>query len=129
MAFKPLKKGTLLIPSGPSVDAARMHLFVICSDTCGHGKQVLVPIASWLNDLCDDTCILQPHEHRFLKQKSYMLYRYARVAVSRELVTGVSEGVLVPREDMNGQTFQRIKNGISASDRTPRKVKKYWKSI
>jgi len=58
MPNRVIKRGTILIPSGPSHDAGRKHLFVICSDACDEGKMVLVPISTWINNLCDGTCIL-----------------------------------------------------------------------
>lgn len=51
VAYQVLKKGTLLIPSGPTHDPDKKHLFVVCTDACAEGRHLLVPINSWTNDL------------------------------------------------------------------------------
>jgi hypothetical protein len=125
VAFSAAKKGTVLIPTGPSHDPNRLHLFVICTAPCQEGKQVIVSIASRVNNLCDQTCILQPHEHAFLTRESYVLYRNARIELQTKLIEGVNRGVFVPHQDVNGQTFLRILKGICSSPQTSRRVKKY----
>ncbi len=121
----PLKRGTILIPSGTNNDLGKKHLFVICSDVCDKGLLVLVPLSSFTNDLCDQTCLLNSGEHPFLVRKSYVLYRKSEIYSASGLVDAVSQGLFSQREDINGQTFLRIKNGFCKSIQTPRKVKIY----
>jgi hypothetical protein len=125
VVYQVLKKGTILIPSGTTFDPGKHHLFVVCTDACKDGKHLLVPIATWTNDLCDDTCRLTAGEHRFIKHASYILYRKARIEAGVDLVKGVEERVLAPDDPMNGQTFLRIANGVCRSLQTPRKIKAY----
>lgn len=115
----------MLIPSGPSHDLARKHLFVVCTDPDTDGLQALVSVSTRINDLCDSTCLLQPHEHPFLSAVSFVFYRRARIEANQTLVLGVERGVLVPREDMNSQTFLRIVRGFCRSPQTPPKIKTY----
>ena len=125
MPFGVVKKGTILIPSGTSCDAGKMHLFVVCTDACVNGLHLLVPVTSWTNDLCDATCKLAKGEHPFLTHASYILYRKARIEAATDLIYGVEQKTLSPHEMMNGQTFLRIANGICRSSQTPRKIKIY----
>ncbi len=125
MPFSVVKKGTILIPSGTSFDPDKMHLFVVCTDACADGNHLLVPVASWINDLCDATCKLAKGEHPFITHASYILYRKARIEAAAALVVGVEQKILSPHETMNGQTFLRIANGICRSPQTPRKFKIY----
>jgi hypothetical protein len=120
------RAGTLLIPSGPAQDPSRRHLHVVCNDPCIDGNQVIVPITTWTNDLCDATCILQAHEHEWLRHRSYVFYRKARIEAAATLDNGVRRGIFEPRGEMNGQTFLRIRNGICQSIQTPRKIKHYF---
>lgn len=126
MAYAPVKRGTILIPSGPSHDGLRKHLFVICSDPCPKRFQVIVPITAWTNNLCDDTCLIDSWEHIFLYKKSYVLYRNARIEGTDLLIAGVKSKIFAPHHPMNGQSFTRIVNGICKSIHTPRKVKIYF---
>lgn len=126
MPLRVERKGTILIPSGPSNDEGRKHLFVICTDPCAAGQQLLVPISKMVNDLCDETCILQKYEHEFLSHVSYAFYRKSRIEYVYTLKNGVEEGLFTLKAPFNGQTFIRIKNGICLSPHTPRKVKFYF---
>jgi hypothetical protein len=59
--------GAILIPSGPSHDVTKKHLFAICSDPDKDGNCLIVPVSTWTNDLCDGTCILERHDHSFIR--------------------------------------------------------------
>ena len=120
-------KGTLLVPSGPSNDPDRKHLHIVCNDTDPNGFNLLVPVASWTNNLCDGTCLLLPHEHPWLTQpKSYVLYRNAELFEAAQLRRGVANKSVIEREDCNAQVFLRVRNGICNSPHTSRKIKKYY---
>lgn len=66
------RKGTILMPSGTAVDPGRKHLFVVCTDPCTACEQVIVPILTFTNTLCDQTCVISAKEHEFIKHKSYV---------------------------------------------------------
>lgn len=120
------RAGTLLIPSGPDNDPGRRHLHVVCTDPDAAKTQLIVSITSWTNNLCDGTCILQPHEHPWLRHQSYVFYRKARIELATTLENGLRLGIFEQLADMNGQTFLRIRNGVCASPQTPRKIKRYF---
>lgn len=120
------RAGTLLIPSGPSHDPDRQHLFVVCNDTDENGLNLIVPVTSWTNELCDATCRLDSHEHAFLKHASYVLYRKARVEAAKLLQDGLARGLLASHEPVNGQVFLKVRNGVCRSSQTPRKIKTYF---
>lgn len=120
------RAGTLLIPSGPAVDPSRRHLHVICNDTDENGQSLLVPVTTWINDLCDSTCRLEAHEHPWLTHSSYILYRKAAIREAAQLYAGIQQGLFTAREPMNGQAFLRIRKGVCASPQTPRKIKRYF---
>ncbi len=82
-------------------------------------------VSTKINDLCDTTCILQPHEHPFLTAESFVFYRKARIESAETLIQGVAEGVFIPKEIMNAQTFLRIVKGICGSKQTPKRIKTY----
>lgn len=119
------KKGTLLIVSGPKHDKDRKHLHVICNDPDGDGNVALVSICSVTDATHDTTCILQQHEHAFLKHESFVLYARAKIVSENSLANGVEAKLMSMHDDMNGQTFLRVFKGVCRSPHTPRKVKKY----
>ena len=119
------EKAALLVPSGPSHDSNRKHLHIVCCDPNESGQVVIVSIASYVNDLCDGTCILQTNDHIWLRHKSYVLYRSAQIIEAVRLENGIAAGEILERDDINAQTFLRLRNGIINSPHTKRKVKRF----
>ena len=78
--------GTLIIPSGPK----GKHFFIILNkpkDFAGYiNSSVLVNVSSIRNAPYDNTCILEPGSHPFIKQRSYIAYRHARVDREESLI-------------------------------------------
>lgn len=101
-------------------------MFIVCNDTDADGLNLLVPVATWLNDLCDPTCRLEPHEHAFLKHSSYVLYRNARIEAAAALQGGLTSGLLTAHDPVNAQVFLKVRNGVCRSTQTPRKIKTYF---
>lgn len=120
------RAGTLLLPSGPSYDPDRKHLHVVCNDTDEDGNNLIVPIASWTNDLCDNTCILLPHDHEFVRHKSWVVYRNCTVVAASKLEHGITEKIIATHADMNAAAFLRVRNGICRSSYTAKKIKSYF---
>lgn len=128
MSYVPKIGGTLLIPSGPSHDPDRKHLFVVCSKECAGGNFVLVPISSWVNNLCDPTCKIDVGDHPFINRKSYAFYRNARVEAGYTLVEGVAKNVFIPHNDVSEQLLNRIREGVTESINTKRKIKRIFQT-
>lgn len=120
------RAGTLLIPSGPSHDPNQRHMFIVCTETAADGTNLLVPVASWVNDLCDATCRLAVHEHGFLRHPSYVFYRNARIEPAQKLHDGLAAGIFTTHDPVNGQVFLRVRNGICRSPQTARKINIYF---
>ena len=126
--FVPFKRATLLIPSGPTNDPERKHLFVLLTDPIEASgfdeKQVLlVNIASVPNGLpYDATCIIQPGEHRFIKHESYVFYAKARIEAANALLRGVKSGQLIPHEIIDQALVKRICDGLQQSPHTTPKI-------
>jgi hypothetical protein len=120
------KRGTLLIVSGPRHDPDRKHLYVICNDPDSEGNVLIVSIASVTAATHDTTCILQPHEHDFLKRASYTYYAKAEIRSAAALLNGVKQQAIFVHSNMNAQAFLRLTNGICRSPYTPRKIKRYF---
>lgn len=119
------KASTFLIPSGPYHDPTRLHLHVVCTDACKDNKYLIVSVSTKYNDKCDQTCVLQPHEHAWLKHESFVFYRNASIIDAETIRKGLAVQVFVQKGDLNGQTLLRITNGICRSPQTPRKIKTY----
>lgn len=120
------RAGTLLIPSGPSHDPDRKHLHVVCNDTDAMGFNLIVSVATWTNDLCDDTCILLPHDHGFIRHRSWVVYRKAEIIEAARLEKGLQDHLVFRHDNMNAAAFLRVRHGICRSSATARKIKNYF---
>lgn len=132
--FLPLKRATLLIPSGPLGDENRKHLFILLTDPYkdefGNKSVLMVSISSIRPQIpFDKTCILFPKDHPFVKHNSFVVYQKARLLEVDKVLRGVKAGQLVPQDAMDALIFARICKGLAQSRLTPPKLLKfYWEA-
>lgn len=119
------EKAALLVPSGTYHEPDKKHLHIICCDPDANGLVVIVGISTYTHDLCDQTCVLQAHEHPWLRHQSFVLYRKAEIVSAAALQARIQSGEVLERDEVNAQTFLRIKNGLCNSPQTKRKVKRH----
>jgi glucose-6-phosphate 1-dehydrogenase len=131
--FVPLKRATLLIPSGPSGDIKRKHLFILLTDPypdeTGKSAVLLVSISTVRPSVPHDpTCILHPGDHDFVKRDSYVVYQKARLEGADKLLRGVKSGELVAYVPMHGAVFARVCKGLEESRLTPTKLLVFYRN-
>ncbi len=133
--FLPLKRASLLIPSGPESDQARKHLFILLTDPhddgCGVRNVLMASLSSVKPGVPHDaTCLLHPGDHPFVRQISFVVYKKARLEDADKVLRGVNAGLLVPQDPIDGAIFARICKGLEDSRLTPpRYLEFYLKSI
>lgn len=115
--FFVVKRASLLIPSGPTHDPDRKHLFVCLTDPIGPNRDTLIVSISTLQPRLphDSACRLFPGDHPFIKQESFVLYRAARVELAETIERGVKHRLFVPHEIVNTDVFARICKGLEES--------------
>jgi hypothetical protein len=124
MGYLPCKKNTLLIPSGD-----KNHLFVILTDKCQEGSHLLVNFSTIRPEsFHDSTCVVLPGEHPFIKQPSYIEYRRAEIVNARHIIKCTDSSYFVPNTTTEEALFNRICDGVSASEHTPKRIKTYFLS-
>lgn len=125
------RRVTLLIPSGPAEDPLRKHLFVCVTDPVGIGKDVLlVSVSSILpHQPYDGTCRLYAGDHPFIRHDSYVVYAHARIECADKLVEGVRQGLLLPRQALDGSVFARICQGFFESRFVTPKIRAFFESV
>jgi len=130
--FVPLKRATLLIPSGAENDKDRKHLFVLLTDPHDDGTGtkcvLLVSLSTVKQNLPHDrTCILYQGDHPFIKRESYVVYQRARIEEVAKILRGVKSGQLIAQTPMDGAIFARICKGIEESRLTPPKSLNFYR--
>lgn len=113
------------MPSGPSNDPGKKHLFVVCSNPCAESKVVLVSVTGWTNDLCDGTTRLVPGCHDFINKDSWIMYRACRIVSADQVESGLADGSLIPKADMPDPPLGQIIDGILKSPHTKQGIKRY----
>ena len=129
--FLPLKRATLLIPSGPQGDQDRKHLFILLTDPhideAGKNCVLMVSLSTVKPGVPNDpTCILYAGDHRFVKSDSYVVYQKARLEEADKVLRGVKSGQLAPHDPMKGAVFARICKGLEDSRLTPAKLLNFY---
>lgn len=133
--FVPVRRATLLIPSGPAHDHDRKHLFIILTDPVINPENqlssVLLTSLSTLNPSLphDATCILHPGDHPFITRNSFISYSTSRILEEAKLINGVATGVFVARELIDVSIVERICAGLSVSQQTPVKINRFYRTF
>lgn len=112
MAYVPYKGGTLLIPTGNS----GYHLFVILTDRCAAGQHLLANFTSVPDTgAYDQTCLINPGEHPFVKHPSYVMYRLAEVQLAVRLTKMVNSMFYRVGDDADAALVAKMRAGIPVS--------------
>lgn len=124
MSYVPYKSGTLLVPSGN-----KNHLFVIVTDACSKGQYLLVNFSTiHPGAYYDDTCLVDPGEHPFIKSASYVFYSHARVEAGARLAKLVETLYWRECEPVNDNLLKRIYDGFLRSPHVKNWVKNYLRA-
>ena len=115
--FFVVKRATLLIASGPASDPNRKHLFICLTDAFGLAKETLiVSVSTYRVGLhTDDTCHLFSGDHPFIKHKSFVDYRNARVVAAEKLIKGERQGLFTAMDALESSIFARVCYGLEKS--------------
>lgn len=130
--FLPLRRATLLIPSGPAGEEERKHLFVLLTDpyvgSASKASVLMVSLSSIKVGVpYDPSCILSVGDHAFVRHDSYVAYQRARLEEVDKLLRGVKNGQLLPHAPMNSAVFARICRGLELSRHTSVKLLNFYR--
>ncbi len=113
--YFPIKRGTLLIPSGTEYAPNKKHLFVILTAPQGTEQEfLLVNIASRIEPH-DKACLLSLGDHSFITRPSYVSYRHAIILTAKQIMDGVRDGKFIHKDCINENVFSRICQGLLMS--------------
>lgn len=127
MPYVPALGHALLISSGTVADPDKMHLFVIVSDKCPLNTHMLVSISRIKEGVYHDpSCVIEPGEHPFITERSFVAYHMARTLPSANLTKCVDGWVYRQKEDISPDLLKRIQDGILKSPEIPRGMRRYF---
>lgn len=129
--FIPFRRASLLIPSGPTHDPQRRHLFIVLTDPfndTGNGiSRVLLVSLSSVRDGCDRTCILKPGDHPFIRHESFVAYWSARIEEAGKVASAVHNNVFQAHHPVSEQVMLRICQGLESSRHTAPKILRFYR--
>ncbi len=131
--FQPLRRATLLYPSGPAHDINRNHLFILLTDPVNNPENgkvcVLLTSLSTLNPALphDPTFILNPGDHPFVTRTSYVSYAHSRIEEATKLVNGVATGEFIAKDLMDGKIVDQICAGLTISRHASPKILRFFR--
>ena len=110
------KKQTFLsdVEKTPGGDQKR-HLRIIITDSDNDQNQVVVSVTT-LKYLSQDTsCVLQPGDHPFIKEKSIIDFKRTTVMSYMQIFNGIQQGLLIRKEDISDELLKRIQTAAAKS--------------
>ena len=130
--FLPVRRATLLIPSGPPGDPDRKHLFILLTDPRaddrGTASVLMVSLSTIRQGVpFDRSCLLYPGDHPFVRRDSYVVYQRARIEAVDAVLRGVNSGQLVPQAALDGGVFARVCRGFEESRLTPPRLLDFYR--
>lgn len=114
MASEP---GDAFILTGGAVPAP--HLWVILWGPAGGADAYLSVMLTTLRAHSDQTCILRPGDHPFVRHDTSVSYANAQRWTDERLEMLLDDGTARPRQPVSGEVLARMRAGFFASPRTP----------
>lgn len=130
--FLPMRRATLLIPSGTVSDPNKKHLFILLTDPVDNAETgtkdvLMVSVSTFRQGMPHDpTCKLYPGDHPFIKWESFVSYRTARIEPAQKVQNGVTQGVFIPQGTIDGAILARICQGLLDSRQAPPKMQTFY---
>lgn len=112
----------LLIDSGP----IGKHLFVLVLDKNINNKPhvLSVPICTARDSArIDESCMVQPGEHPFIKNESFVEFRNSRIDPVNNLLDRVKEKTFIPQDPVSKALLDKIIDGLKVSREVKRHIK------
>lgn len=104
-----VSKGDAFQASGPNVDVA--HLWIVISDPNEGGNVVCVNFTSLSEDEVDESCILDPGDHPFIKRRTVVKYGLANWWAADKIAAAIASGQFSAHPPVRPEILQRIREG------------------
>jgi len=76
----------------------------------------------------DNACYIEQGEHEFIKHRSYIVYKQARIETLEKIERGISTGRFIKKEIINDELYKRILKGAFTSSHIERRYIRFIKS-
>jgi hypothetical protein len=117
-----------MVPSGQE----GLHLFVsvLEAKVINGRRHVLLASVCSMKDFGlynDETCVIQPGEHPFVKKPSFIHYGLLRSEPEQAVLDSLANGYYVARSDaFSSELLRRVADGVAISKHVKRYIKDDW---
>lgn len=117
-----------LAETGPIRGGAIVHhLFILLLDPeLNTGNTVTVPCCSIRTPKYDSACTLRPGEHDFIKDPSFVDYKFADIESVDDIDAKIQSGDAKVKDAVTPELLERIQQGLTASKHAKRRVKEWF---
>ena len=99
----------------------RHHLWIIINEPVAHGEVALFVNATSLAEGMEETCVLRPGDHAFIKHDSCIHFAAAKSATIKQLETLEARGLIHRRPPVSPTLLAKIRAGAQISPNLPKK--------
>jgi hypothetical protein len=100
------------------------HLYVVCSDPAADPIRVLLVSFTTFKPKEEDCCIVVAGEHPFIRHKSCIRYKDARIASVEALISLLGGSQMTRQEPVSAELLARIRKGAGLSDYLPEECRR-----
>src|SRR5437867_1530140 len=118
--------GRMLLLSEPPLH--RPHLWIVLTDPDGSPPEVVAVMLRTVAGFTDDTLVLQPGDHPFVKHPTSVHYSTARRFRVSAILEAMQGGRCHLREDASPDLLQRARAGLIGSPFTVNAIRDYCHS-
>jgi len=101
---------TILIPGADD------HLWTVISDPVANPPEMVVVLFVSLAEDCDDSCVLEPGEHPFIRHSTAVQYPGTKVVPDARLEELKKSGKLKMKTPLSPATLEKIRRCAEVSD-------------
>lgn len=99
------------------------HLMIVAIEPEEYtNRTIIIPITTLRSHKQDQTTVLSPGDHEFIKDRSFVNYGLAKIRSVTFIEQLIEEGKAKNKEPINGNVLDKIVLGIRKSDHTPQEV-------
>jgi hypothetical protein len=114
----------LLIREPPDIPP---HLWFVVTDPQGMTPQVVAVMLRTARSFTDNTTVLEPGDHPFIRHKSAVQYSTARFFRVGRIDKALGEGRCHLLDDMSGDLLRLVRDGLLRSPYTVHAIRDYCK--
>lgn len=110
------------------------HLFIVLTNPCEDKitqRQELVLLVNFTTVRdgvdYDDACIVEAGSHPFIKRKSYIFYKEARIEQALFIKNAIEAGDFIVKSKVSSDLYSKIVEGLYKSRYVARKYRRFFK--